>query len=394
MVNKVYLDHHTATRPSAASIEAMLPFFRDHWGSTTAPHQMGQELFPALKRGLKSILDVLGAKEEDRFYFFSSSSEAIDQLYQSHYFDQIRNTGKNHIVTTPIEEAAVLMSLKRLEELGCGGKILPINAQGQLTKEMLDEALKSRTSLVSISWANGLTGVIHPIADLAEACHAKDVCLHVDASYVIGKTFFRFEDLSIDFLTFDGSLLHAPKGTAGMIVKEKAIFSHPISSTMGMPVGQIVALAEALEEGKSMFDHLCLETARLRDKLEKGIQESFPDAILLFQMAERLPNCCAIAFPGVIGDALLFLLNRKGIYASLGGGHCQKLSHILMACGVDETLAQCALSFSLSFETREEEIDYAIKTIVECAHQLQGLSHHLLRDIQIQRTSLRNDQNL
>ncbi len=379
MVSRAYLDHHTATRPSPASIEAMLPFFRDHWGSTTAPHQMGQELFPALNRSLESILDVLGAKDEDRFYFFSSGGESISQLYQSHYFDHIRNTGKNHIVTTNIEEAPILMSLKRLEELGCGGKILPVNAQGQLTKEILDEALRPRTSLVSISWVNGLTGVVHPIADLAEACHAKDVRLHVDASYVIGKTYFRFEDLNIDFLTFDGSLLHAPKGTAGLIVKEKTLFSHSISSMMGTPVGQVVALAQALEEGRSMFDHLCLETARLRDKLEKGILEGFPEAVILFQKAERLPNCCAIAFPGVVADALLFLLNRKGVYASLGGGHCQKLSHILVACGIDETLVQCALSFSLSFETKEEEIDYAIKTIVECARKLQGLSHHLLR---------------
>jgi cysteine desulfurase len=380
MVGKVYLDHHTATRPLPSSIEAMLPFFRDHWGSTTAPHQMGQELFPALHRGTETILETLGAKEEDRFYFFSSSGDGVSHLYLSHYFDTIRHSGKNHIVTTNIEEAPVSMSLKRLEELGCGVKIVPVNAQGQLTKEALEEALRPRTSLVSMSWANGLTGVIHPIADLADACHAKDVRLHVDASYVIGKHYFRFEDLNVDFLTFDGSLLHAPKGTAGLLVKEKAQFSHPISSMMGTPVGGIAALAQALEEGGQMFDYLCLETARLRDKLEKGIQEGLPDAQVLFQRAERLPNCCAIAFPGVVSDALLFLLHRKGVYASLGGGHCQKLSPILIACGIDETLSQCALSFSLSFETNEEEIDYAIKTVVDCVQKLQGFSHHLLED--------------
>jgi cysteine desulfurase len=381
MVGRVYLDNHTATRPLPSSIEAMLPFFRDHWGSTIAPHQMGQELFPALNQGTEAILKVLGAKGEDRFYFFSSNGDAISHLYLSHYFDNIRHTGKNHIVTTNIEEAPVLMSLKRLEDLGCGGKIVPVNAQGQLTKEALDEALHPRTSLVSISWANGLTGAVHPIADLADACHAEDVRLHIDASYVIGKHYFRFEDLNLDFLTFDGSLLHAPRGTAGLLVKEKAQFSHPISSMMGISVGGIAALARALEEGGQMFDYLCLETARLRDKLEKGIQEGFPEAKVLFQNVERLPNCCAIAFPGVISDALLFLLNRKGIYASLGGGHCQKLSHILIACGIDETLSQCALSFSLSFETEEKEIDQAIKTIVDCAQKLQGLSHNLLREM-------------
>lgn len=378
MVSRVYLDHHTAARPFPSSVEAMLPFFKEHWGSTTAPHQMGQELFPALNKGTETILEALGAKPEDRFYFFSSSIDAVHHLLLSHYFDSIRHTGKNHILTTNIEEAAVLMSLKRLEEIGCSGKILSVNAQGQLTKEVLEEALRPRTSIVSISWANGLTGVVHPIADLAEACHARDVRLHVDASYVIGKFYFRFEDLPIDFLTFDGSLIHAPKGTAGLLVKEKTLLSPPLASMAGIPVGGIAALAAALQEGVDKFDHVCLETVRLRDKLQQGILKGFPEAIVLFQQAERLPNCCAIAFPGIISDALLFLLHRKGIYASLGGGQCQKLSHILVASGIDEMLSQCALSFSLSFETTEEEIDYAIRTIVESACKLKDLSRNIL----------------
>lgn len=379
-MSKVYLDHHTATRPLPSSVEAMLPFFREHWGSTTSPHLMGQELFPTLNQSTEEVLRALGAQSEDRFYFFSSSADAVSHLYLSHYFDVVRETGKNHILTTSIEEASVLMSLKRLEDLGCHGKILPVSANGQITREVLDEALKTRTSLVSISWANGLTGVIHPIADLAEACRAKDMRLHVDASYVIGKLYFRFEDLPIDYLTFDGSLIHAPKGTAGLIVKEKAPFTAPCSMMMGASVGGIAALGNALASGAEMFDHLCLETARLRDKLEKGILAGFPEAQVFFRHVDRLPNCTAIAFPGVVSDALLFLLHRKGVYASLGGGHSQKLSHILVASGVDETLAQCALSFSLSFDTREEEIDFAIKTIVESANKLRSLSRDLLEE--------------
>lgn len=381
MVGKVYLDHHTATRPFPSAIEAMLPFLKEHWGSTTSPHQMGQELFPALNKGTEAILDALGANLEDRFHFFSSNVDAVSHLFLSHYFDSIRHTGKNHILTTNIEEAPVLMSLKRLEEVGCAGKILPVNSQGQLTKEVLEEALRPRTSIVSLSWANGLTGVIHPIADLAAACQAKDVRLHVDASYVIGKLYFRLEDLPIDFLTFDGSFFHSPKGTAGLIVKEKTLFSPPLSSMAGIPVGGIAALAQAFVDNANMFDHVCLETARLRDKLESGILKGFPEAQVFFQKAERLPNCSAIAFPGVISDALLFLLHRKGVYASLGGGQCQKLSHILVASGIDETLSQCSLSFSLSFETTEEEIDYAIKTIVECAHKLKDLSRNIVEAV-------------
>lgn len=341
MVDKINLDHHRAAGSSAETDE---------------------------------IIDALGAGAGDRFYFFSSSADAINHLYLSHYFDHIRETGKNHLITTNMEEASCMMALKRLEELGCTGKILAVNTQGQLTKEALEEVLRPRTSLVSLSWANGLTGVIHPIADLGAAAQAKDVRIHVDASYVIGKLFFRFEDLPIDFLTFDGSLIGAPQGTAGLLVKEKVHLSPPFSSLIGVPAGSIAALTQALEKNLQVFDHVCLETARLRDKLEQGILQGFPGAQVLFSHVERLPNCTSIAFPKVASDALLFLLHRKGVAASMGGGHYQMLSHILHACGMEERISECALSFSLSYETTEEEIDHAVKIIVECAQKLKGLS--------------------
>ncbi len=142
----------------------------------------------------------------------------------------------------------------------------------------------------------------------------------------------------------------------------------------------MAALAAAIQEGSQMFDHVCLETARLRDKLEKGILGGIGDATVFFQHVDRLPNCTAIAFPGVMGDALLYFLHRRGVYASIGGGHCQKLSHVLIASGVDPQLAQCALSFSLSFETTEEQIDEAIAIIVDSVWKLKGLSQKLLEE--------------
>jgi len=368
---KVYLDNHTVTRPAASVSEAFLPFLKEQWGSLVAPHQKGQELFAPWKRAEGTILEQLGAKGEDRFYFFSSSQNALSHLLLSHYFDTIRHTGKNHILTVAGEEITSSHALQRLEELGCVRKILPVNEQGQLTQEILEKALGPRVSLVSFSWASGLTGVIQPLADLAAVCRAKGILLHVDVSSVIGKLFFRFEDLPVDFLTFDGSLFHAPKGVAGMLVKEKTLFS-PFSETS---VGGIPALAEALKGAEEGLDHLSLETARLRDKLERGIKRGFPEAQVLFEKAERLPNVSAIAIPGIATDALLFLLHRKRVYASAGGEW--RLGELLIAKGIEPKLAQCALSFNLSFETTEEEIDYAIDAVLSCIEQLRPLSSQI-----------------
>lgn len=373
---KVYLDHHTVTQPDAASIAAWLPFLKEQWGSTTAPHQMGQELFPHLEASLEAIGKCLGAPKKETFYLFSSNAEAIGHLYQTHYFEEIRQSGKNHLLTSTIEDAPIVMSLKRLEELGCVNKTVPVDEQGQVTRDALAEALSPRTSLVSLSWANGLTGVIHPIADLAELCRERGVKLHVDASYVMGKLYFQFEELNVDFLSFEGSLIHAPKGTAGLLMAKEG--QVPVSWMAGVDVGALAALAAALQKNEEMFDHICLETARLRDKLERGIVQAVSDAEVLFQGVERLPNCSCITFPGTLSEALLYLLHRKGIYASLGGGRAQRLSHVLLASGIDAKRAESALSFALSFQTREAEIDEAIQQIASCVEVLRKCSRGIL----------------
>jgi cysteine desulfurase len=376
-MSEVYLDNHSATRPLQASIDASSKFLRTHWGSTTSPHQKGQELFEPLHSYVETLLTSLGAHPSDRFYFFASHADAIEHLFFSYYLEQIRQSGKNHILTTAIEEAAILMSLKKLEELGCHGKMLPVDSQGRLTPEALNEAIKPRSALLSLAWASGLTGVMQPIEELSKICKEKQIALHVDASYVIGKWPISFHESGIDFMTFDGSFFHAPKGTAGLIIRDKTPLSAPLSAMTGMSVGGIAALSTAVDVVQQKMDRMQLETARLRDLLEKGILKGFPEAKILFKQPSRLPNCTTIAFPGVECDALLFLLNRKKVYASLGGGHCQKLSHLLIASHVDPALAQSALSFSLSYETTKEEIDQAVDAIVKAAHNLSKLSSHL-----------------
>lgn len=374
MGSQAYLDNHTAARPSSRSIDAQSRFLQDTWGAVTAPHLMGQESYFFLSKSVDEIVQELGGAKEDQFHFCHSGAEAVNAVFFSHYLEEIRESGRNHILTTNIEDAPALLSLKRLEKFHCVEKVLSVNAQGQITKDMVEEAIKPRTSLLSLSWANSLTGVVHPVAEIAEICRQKGIRLHVDASTVIGKLFFHFEDLSVDYLTFDGSLIHAPKGTGGVLVKSGIPFHPLVVGSSNVHTGGVAAIASALSESSRNFDHLNLETARLKEMLESGVKDGFADAVVLFKEVERLPNCTAIAFPGVESDALLYLLNRKGVYASMGGGQTQKLFHTLTACGIDQMLAHCALSFSLSYETTEEEIAFAVQTIVECALKLQRCS--------------------
>lgn len=366
----IYLDHNSATKPSISAIERMLVFFKSDWGDPLAPHFMEQQIVTSIQKNTKRITDLLGLHLQDRIFCFHNRLEALTHLAFSYYRNTVYQTGKNQIITTNIEDIGSLQTWRQLEEIGCICTQIEVNNQGQITREILDRVVFPKTSLLSISWANSLTGIIHPIADLAELCRAKGILLHVDASTVLGKAYLNLQDLPIDFLSLEGSLIHAPQGTSVIIVKENALFS----SVQQQHPAVLASLASAIEENIALFEFTCLETARLRDAFEKKICQQINNAQILFAHVERLPNCSVIAFPAVHAEALLYLLNRRGVFASIGGGQYQLLSQILIKCHIAPELAHSAISFSLSYETTEEQIEAAICIIVDCVKQLKKMT--------------------
>lgn len=327
-----------------------------------------------LNQHLATLYNMLGAGQEDCFHFTSGGRDAIEQIFFSHYIDVIRQTGRNHILTLPVTETPLKQVLKQCEILGCSAKTLPLNAQGQIAKQALIETIRPRSSLISIPWADGLTGVIQPLHDIVEVCQQNQIRLHVDGTFALGKLFFRFEDLEVDFLSFDGAYLRAPIGTGGFIVRS------PIKMERKFDVlgSGLKSFTQSIENILQNFDHFSTETARLRDKFEKGMRNSYPEAHLFFQHVERLPTVAVIAFPGILSETLLYLLHKKGIFASRGGGYFPQLPEVLISYGIDPLLAHSALSFSLSEDTTEEQIDYAVEQISIIANKARLWSKEIL----------------
>lgn len=387
MSQKIYLDNSATTRPSEKTISKMLPFFVEKWGIPSSPHQMGQELYPALESALRSIYTLMDAKETAGFVFTSSGAEAVNHVFQSVYHDVTRLTGKNQFVTGSNEEAPALMAIGRLEEWTCVGKMAKVNKSGKIEASAIEDLLTPRTALVSISWANGLTGVINPIADISTICQERGVLLHVDATHILGKLFFQLDDIGPSFMTFNGDNLHAPKGTGGLYTKEGVKCSSFILGGMdqgGKRAGSVnvpafIGLGEAAREALDARDLLCTETARLRNLFESEISARIKDTTIFFHDQERLPNVSAIAFSGIANEALLYALNRKGVYASIGGGNFQQIGLLLTASGVEESLAHSALSFSLSRETTEDDVMRAVDIICECVNKLRKMSGNFFR---------------
>lgn len=369
-MREIYLDYQSATPPLKSSLQEGLLCQQRYFGSPFSSHNKGQEALPLERRYTQSILSSLGANPSDHFYPFMSSTDAIDHLLLSYYLEEIKESGRHHLLALCTQDSFLSSPLKKMEALGCHIKRLPVDRHGQLTEQVLRDALSPRTALVSFSLADSATGMLQPIDMIARICQQENIPLHLDVSTALGKIPISFTDWGLTFLTFEGSLAFSPKGTAGLLIRDKALpllQVHPSLPTLA-------SLAKALEEVISKMESVQLETASLLLTLEEGILRSYPQAQVLFPHSGRLPHVTTIAFPGIHSDALLFLLNQKKVYASSGGGAWQRLAHLLPLCGIDPVVAHTAITFSLSFETTQEEIDIALQAIKECIETLLPLS--------------------
>lgn len=367
----IYLDNSTTARPSPRSVSAMLPFLSDLWGAPSSPHSFGNTLMPHIERSYQAIYQFLGASENETFILTSSGAEAVNQVFHSVYHEYSRKQAKNHYIVCESDEAPALMCVSKLVEYGCVGSLLPLNSNGVISPQTLEETITASTALVSLSWGNGLTGTLQPAKEIGEVCKKKGVLLHLDITHALGKSYFDLETLKADYITFNGEQFHSPRGCGGVLFR-KGIPTFPLIvggieqaalHAGNLNVALLTALAEACNEAKDSRDYLCTEISRLRNKLENDLKAKVPNSSILFKDTNRLPHISVIAFPGIVNETLLYLLSKRKIFACIGGGSFQQLSFVLEACGVESSLAHSCISFSLSREITDDEIDEVVENI-------------------------------
>ncbi len=324
---------------------------------------------------LEMLYDLVGADPTDTFSFASSGAEAINQVHWTAFLEIARKEGKCHFLTTPVEDSATLQSLKRLEQLGCYVKIVPLQANGQVDLEKLAELLTPRTALFSLSFAHALTGVIQPIEEIVRLCSSAGTLVHVDATYALGKIYAPFRDSRVDYLTFGGVGIHSVKSSGGLFA---AAGKPLIPFILGekLDPASLLALTAAAKHAGLFFDQMGLEVARLRDRLEEGVIE-IGGAISLFKNSFRLPNVSVLSFPKVHQEALHFALKHNALASSIGGFAHPHLRRHLISCGFDEQTALTSCSFALSRFTTQEEIDQAIALINRVVGDLLPLTEDL-----------------
>lgn len=381
----MHLDNHNITQLCNSSKEVAQSFLQKSNIDLFSPSFLSKQLRKDLSELYEKVYDFFHANEEDLFIFTSSGAEAVAQVIHSCFLEQTCKEGKNHYLSTVIEDGPILMMLKRLEEQNCTVNLLPVNANAQINLQALEKAIGPRTALVSLSWGSRLLGTVQDLQAIAKICEKKQVALHVDISASIGKLDLEFCNLPISYLTVDGALMHSVSSSGALFVKS-GFTIHPLivgdSSQNFLRAGafdipSFAAFTEACRQANLFMNHMNLEVARLKAEFEKKVQDRIKGAQILFDRTIKLPNVSVISFSGVQSEYLLYLLHNQQVSASTGGGMMQHLSRLLQECSYSPDVCANSLSFALSRYTTEDEINQLVDILTEVVLKAQSLSKEI-----------------
>jgi len=377
----IYMDNNATTQVAPEVLGEMLPYFHDLYGNPSSMHSFGGQVGEALKQARERVADLIGASPEE-ILFNSCGTESDNTAIRAAIASQ---PDKKHIITTRVEHPAVKNLCEYLEKKGYRVTFLPVDRQGRLDPEDLYKSLSNDTAIVSIMWANNETGAMFPIEEIGPVIKERGVVFHTDAVQAVGKIAIDSQAVPFDMLSLSGHKLHAPKGVGALYVRKGTKFSplliggHQEKGRRGGTenVASIIGLGKACElAGEHIIDEN-ERVGRLRNKLESGLLERIPNAMVNGDREHRLPNTTNISFEYVEGEAILLMMNELGICASSGSACTSgslEPSHVLRAMGVPFTAAHGSIRFSLSIYNTEEEIDFVVEKLPPIIERLRELS--------------------
>ena len=379
----IYMDAHATTPLDPRVMDAMLPYLRQDFGNAASrTHEYGREAGKAVERARSRAAAAIGGSPKE--IVWTSGATEADNLAVFGVAEQYRGRG-DHVITCVTEHPAVLDPCRVLERRGFRVTFLPVDPEGLLDLDTLDEALDDRTILVSIMTANNEVGTLHPIAEIARRIRARSGALfHTDAVQAIGRVPVDVERDGVDLLSLSGHKIHGPKGVGALWVRRRnpTVRLAPLlhgggqerglrSGTLNVPgiVGMGAALEIATEEREADATRL----RAMRDRLWSALCEALPDIHLNGHPVLRLPNNLNVSFTGVEAEDLLRSLPDVAVST---GAACSSASpepsHVITALGLGQARAQSSLRFGLTRFNTGDEVDRAAASVIRAVRALRG----------------------
>ena len=350
----IYLDNAATTKTAPEVVEAMLPYFTEHFGNPSSVYSVGSSNKEVITKQRETIAKALGAKT-DEIYFTAGGSESDNWALKA-TAEAYESKGK-HIITTKIEHHAILHTGEYLEKRGY-----------EVTYLDVDE-----------------NGTIEPIKEIGEIAHKHGILFHTDAVQAFGQVPINVDEMNIDMLSSSGHKLNGPKGIGFLYIRKGVkirSFVHGGAQERKRRAGTenvpgIVGFGKAVELAVASMDDRIRKETELRDYAIARIEKEIPYCRLNGDRTRRLPNNINFSFRFVEGESLLIMLDMKGICASSGSACTSGSldpSHVLLAIGLPHEIAHGSLRMTLSAETTKEDIDYTIDNLKEIVAHLRSMS--------------------
>ena len=379
---RVYADNAATTRVSKTALDAMMPYFTEVYGNPSSLHTFGQEAKEALENARERIAAHLGCQPRE-VYFTSGGTEADNMAIRTAAALGARK-GKRHIISTAFEHHAVLHTLNRLEKEGFEITLLDVKDGHNITADQVKAALREDTCLVTTMFANNEIGSVLPIQEIGAVCKEAGVIFHTDAVQAVGHLPIHVKNDNIDMLSLSGHKFHGPRGVGALYIR-RGLAPANIIEGGGQERGKrpgtenlpgIMGMAAALDEAMANLEAHTAKVTALRDKLIAGLGK-IPHSVLNGDAVNRLPGNVSFCFEGIEGEALLLLLDAKGVCASSGSACTSGSldpSHVLLAIGRPHEIAHGSLRLSLSEENTDEEMDHILTAVPQVVEYLRKMS--------------------
>jgi cysteine desulfurase len=380
----IYMDNNATTRTDPRVLEAMLPYFTEHYGnSASRTHGFGRKAEEAVESAREEVAGLIGA--HPREIVFTSGATESNNLALKGAAAMYRARGR-YIVTAATEHHAVLDPLRRLEHDGFRVTVLDVDHYGRVTAEQVASAMTDQTILVSIMTANNEVGTLQPVRDIGRLCKERGVLFHTDAAQAAGKIPLGVEETGIDLMSLSAHKMYGPKGVGALYVRRRdpRVRLEPLLDGGGherglrsgtVPVPLVVGFGRACTLCRLEMEAEGRRLGVLREQLRAGIQQDLEGVILNGHPEQRLPGNLNLSFAWVDGEALM--MGMRDVAVSSGSA-CTSASvepsYVLRAMGVSDELARGSLRFGLGRFTNDDEVGAVIDHVVRAVRHLRAIS--------------------
>jgi cysteine desulfurase len=384
---EVYLDNENSSIVPDEVVEAMLPYYNRHaYGNPTLTHKPGWEAFETIMESSQKIASFLGCKNVEEINFTPGETEANNLAIVGTVLSLGGKSGK--IVISEVEPLGVLNVAEMLQKRGFSLEKVPVDSEGFINLEKLEEAVDKETVLVSLSIVNHEIGTIQPIAEAVRLVKDKNskTIFHTDASDAYGKIPLNVQDLRVDLATISSYKILGPRGIGVLYVKERVNVERILEGQIGTQrlwpgvenTPLIVGFTKASELAFQNFEQNTLHMQRLRDKLIDGITCGVPDVLLNGPAGDkRAPDNVNISFLRCEGEALTIELSLGGVYVSSGSACSRRLlqpSHVLVALGRKFDEAHGSILMKVTRAHTEEDLNYVLEVIPRAVKRIRGIT--------------------